>query len=483
MKQKSIKKNLLYNLIYQILVIIMPLITTPYIARVIGPKGSGIYSYTYSIASYFVLFAMLGIGNYGNRLIAQNRDDKNELSKSFSSLFFLHIIVTIIALIAYLVFTIFLSADKYKLFMFLQGIYVLSALFDINWLFFGLEEFKTTISRNIVIKIISVIFIFLFVRKPSDLIIYTLILNIGSLVSQLVLFPFLKRNGIRIVKFSVRDVIKHIKPMLVLFIPVIAVSIYKLMDKIMIGSLINVNEVGLYEYGERIINLPLSLITALGTVMLPRMSNLAAKGNDKLMKEYIDKSMKFVLLLSIPLAVGLIMISKDFIPFFLGEKYNGTIILVQLLAITIPIISFANVIRTQYLIPKCMDREYIISLMMGAFINLVLNYFLINKYHAMGACIATIAAEFVVMFYQIIVTRKMLNIRKHLEYLIKFLFISLFMALCLYLFNNVPINNSFIKISIKVVVGIIVYLFLSSKYINEFVSIKKMKTCLFRRKS
>ena len=472
MKQKSLKKNLMYNLIYQILAIIMPLITTPYIARVIGPTGSGTYSYTYSIANYFVIFAMLGISTYGSRLIAQNRDDRDKLSKEFTSLFILHIIISLTCLLFYLIFSIFI-VNNYEVYFLLQAIFVISAVFDINWLFFGLEEFKTTVTRNIIIKIISVICIFTFIKTSDDLIKYILILNGSTLLSQLVLFPFLKKNNIKFVKINKKDIIKHLKPMFVLFIPIIALSVYKMMDKIMLGKMINVTEVGLYEYGERIINLPMALITTLGTVMLPRMSNLISKGDEEAVKRYIDKSMKFVLFLSIPLSVGLIMISKDFIPFFLGDKYTGTIILVQLLAITVPIISFANVIRTQYLIPKKMDKEFVISIILGAVVNFILNYLLIKEYQAFGACIATIVAEFVVMFYQLITVIKLLPIKKYLTYILEFLIKSLIMALLIYSINWFNIDNIALKIIISISIGMLVYFVISIRYINEIINFKK----------
>ena len=238
----------------------------------------------------------------------------------------------------YLIFVFFI-ANNYKIYFIVQGLFVISALFDISWLFFGLEEFKTTVVRNIVIRLIALILIFTFVKSATDLIKYIIILQGSTLLSQLVLFPFLKKNKIKFVKVRREDVLKHFKPMLILFIPVIAVSIYKMMDKVMLGYMVDVKEVGLYEYGERIINLPMTLITALGTVMLPRMSNLVAKGDDETFKLYISKSIKFALFMSMPLCIGLIIVANDFIPFFLGDAYNKTIIIVQILAVTIPIIS------------------------------------------------------------------------------------------------------------------------------------------------
>lgn len=176
----SIKKNLTYSVIYQILIIIIPFITTPYISRIVGKEGIGIYSYTYSIAHYFIIFAMLGLNNYGNRVVAKCRDDKEKLSKEFSSIYVFQVIMSILMIILYLIY-IFICDKKYLIFSILQVLYVVSTLFDINWLFFGLEKFKLTIIRNVIIKVVSTIFIFLFIKKSEDLIIYTFILSISSL--------------------------------------------------------------------------------------------------------------------------------------------------------------------------------------------------------------------------------------------------------------------------------------------------------------
>lgn len=479
MKQKSLKKNFIYNILYQVLIIILPLITTPYISRVIGPTGTGINSYTYSITYYFVMFSMLGINNYGNRLIAKCRNDSEKMSKEFSSLFRLHVLLSIIAILVYLIY-VMIGVNEYKIYFLIQTVYLVSSLFDINWLFFGLEEFKITVTRNTIIKIISTLSIFLLVKKSDDLIIYILILGLSSLISNLLLFPFLKKNKVKLVKVDFKEITKHFKPLVVLFIPVIAVSIYKLMDKIMLGSMIDVKEVGLYEYGERIINLPMTIITALGTVMLPRISNLVANKEEEKIKKYIDKSMKFVLFLSIPLCFGIIIVANDFIPLFLGNGYMKTSTIVKILAITIPIISWANIIRTQYFLPKEMDKEYIRSVFLGAIINFILNIFLIKKYQSLGASIATVFAELVVMLYQTYKVRKFLPINNYLKYFAEFFIKSFIMSIIIYTFSLFDINI-IIKLIFQIMCGVIIYGIINIKYILETLNIKKFINMTKRR--
>ena len=274
----SVKKNLLYNMAYQILILIVPLITVPYVSRALGAENIGIYSYTYSIVYYFMLIAMLGINNYGNRTIAKSRDNKEELSRNFLGIYSIQFTLSIIMIAIYLFF-ISRFEKKYTLIGYIQVIYLISNALDINWFFFGIEKFKLTVTRNAMIKIISLICILLFVKNRDDLVIYTLILSGSTLICQLILPYFLKKE-ISLVKITKEDIFKHIKPCLILFMPVIAVSLYKVMDKIMIEKLSNVIEVGYYEQAEKIINIPIGIITALGTVMLPKISNLVQKNED-----------------------------------------------------------------------------------------------------------------------------------------------------------------------------------------------------------
>ena len=225
----SVKKNFIYNLSYQILIMILPLITTPYISRVIGAEGIGIQSYTYSIANYFVLFAMLGINNHGNRSIAMVKNNQEKLNKTFTSIYLIQAVMSIIMIVFYIIYIIFF-VKSYKIIFVIQLSYIIGALFDINWFFFGMEQFKITVTRNTIIKLMSVMSIFIFVKSENDLYLYSLILALGTLISQLILWNFIGKY-VKFTKVKFDDVKEHVIPMLVLFIPAISVSIYKIMDK------------------------------------------------------------------------------------------------------------------------------------------------------------------------------------------------------------------------------------------------------------
>lgn len=451
---------------------IIPILTAPYLARTIGATGVGTYSYTHSIVYYFMLLTLLGVNNYGNRSIAKVRDDKEKLSKTFWSIYALQLCMGAIMLLLYLTYVAVFDTE-HSIIALCQSLFIVSAILDINWLFFGLEEFKKTVTRNSIIKICNVILIFLFVKDNSDVWKYTLIMSGMTCIGQLVLWGF-ARKKIRLVPIKFADIKKHIKPNLTLFIPVIAVSLYKMMDKIMLGSMSSMAEVGYYENAEKIINIPLALITALGTVMLPRMSNIIAKGETHKINAYISKSTKFVMFASFAMCAGLIAVGKNFAPLFFGEEFEKTGVLIMLLSSTLPMISFANVLRTQYLIPKEMDSIFIKSVFLGAITNLIMNLIFIPNYGSIGACFGTITAEIMVMAYQAFKVKGRLPVQQYLRQSLPFLIKAIIMFGTIYPLNFISLPDT-ICIVVQVLAGCAIYSILNFRYISSLVNFKKLK--------
>lgn len=467
----KLKKNLLYNIAYQLLNLCLPIMTVPYVSRTLGVEGNGIYSYTYSIVNYFMIFAMLGISNYGNRTIAKNKDKKEQLSKEFLSIYRLQFIFTAISIIIYILYCIFIS--EYFIISVIEVIFLLSTLLDISWLYFGLEEFKKTVTRNILVKVISLALIFIFVKSKNDLYLYTAIMALSSLISQLVLWVSIKKYIIfKGLKLNNKDIRKHIKGIIILFIPVISYSIYKIMGKIMIGLLSSVEEVAYYEYAEKIINIPIGFITALGTVMLPKISNLVANMEFEKVKDYLFKAIKFIIFLAIPCFLGLVAIGSEFAVFFLGDEYSHSGNLIKLLAFTIPFTAWANVIRTQWLIPKENDNIYISTTILGALLNLVINVILIPKFAALGACIATVCSEVLITILQSFLSRKEINFKIFLKPVLYFIFSGLIMFISIQFIGQF-IENNLVMIIVEVILGVTIYSSLNLKYITEVLLSKR----------
>lgn len=460
----SFKKNLLYNIIYQCMLLVTPLITIPYVSRVLGAEGIGTYSYTYSIVYYFMIIAMLGINNYGSRTIAKARGNKEKLSSAFWSIYAIQFIMSVAMTACYIGYILICSPEHLSVAI-AQIIVLLSVFFDINWFFFGMEQFKLTVSRSIIIKIVSILMIFLFVRTSDDIVQYTIIMASSTLLSQIVLWPFLRKEILspRKVTISAKS---HIKHCLILFIPVIAVSLYKIMDKIMLGAMSGVSEVGFYEQAEKLINFPLALITALGTVILPRTSNLIANHEHKKVKELIGKSISFITFLSCPIALGLIAAADNFVPLFMGDGFAKSSILVCFLAVTVIFLSFANIIRTGFMTPKEMDKEYAILTITGGVVNLIINLILIPKLQSIGACIGTVVAEFVVMVLLIWFVRKDLPVLSYMKKPLIFLGKSIIMfciVMLVKLFNLSDLQT----VIAQTAIGVGVYAILNYNYISK----------------
>lgn len=454
----SVKKNFLYNALYNVLTLIIPLITTPYISRVMGAENIGIYSYAYSIAYYFGLFILLGLNNYGNRTIAGVREDKQKLSHTFCNIFTMQLFMGLIMITMYIVYIIFFATNRVMSLILM--IYLISVMLDINWFYFGLEEFKLTVTRNTIIKILNTILLFVFVKSQDDIYIYAFLIVSGMIVSQLILWGMIHKY-IVFVKPQINDVLSHIKPNLILFIPVIAISIYNTMDKIMLGMMSNMLEVGYYESSFKLTTIPVMATTSLGTVMLPRMSNLIANGNHKEAQKYIQKSLIASLFLSAPMALGLSAIVNEFVPMFYGNGYESCKEIIPVLILASIFIAWANVIRTQYLIPNKNDRIYIISVFLGAIVNVIINYLLIPKYQALGAAIGTLIAEMTVCLYQTIMVRKNIKVVKYFAQACPFVIFSIIMYLMVIC---VSAYSPLVTLVLKVIIGGITYITLSFIY-------------------
>jgi O-antigen/teichoic acid export membrane protein len=431
----------------------MPLITVPYISRILGKEGVGVYSYTLSIVQYFVILGSLGISIYGNRQIAYVRDDKEKMSKTFWSITFLKIATTSIALLFYMV-TFGLNSTYGNIYL-IQTINIIAAMIDISWLYMGLEDFKKTVNRNLMVKIIGVICIFLFVKSYEDLDKYVIINVSMTLFGNLVMWIYVPRTVLKIkIRFS--DITEHIIPTVQLFIPQISIQVYAVLNKTMLGSLANTGEVGLFEQSEKIIKLVLGLVTSLGVVMLPRMSNTFANGNNEKMNGYLNKSLQGVAYVSIPMAIGLAAVSKELVPWFFGPDFTNVSCLMVILTPILFFIAISNVLGVQYLLPTNRTKEFTVSVTIGAIINLILNFILIPYYKALGACIATVIAEFCVTLVQFISLRKNIKKKIILKSIVKYILSATVMFIVVR-FIGAYIGAKIITTIIQGVLGAIIY--------------------------
>lgn len=449
----SIKKNIVYQAVYEILLIILPFFTSPYISRLFGAEYLGVFSYTYSIAYYFQIFGMLGIKFHGNRSIARVRDNQEKLNIVYSEILTVHVLICLLSFLIYIIYC-FLMAE-YKIYSLIQGMLVLSSLFDVSWLFFGLERFKETVARNTLIKLLSVFSIFAFVHSVDDFWIYVLIMAGSQLLSQLILFV-MARKYVTFRVVAVKSLVNHLKPLVILFVPVLALSLFKFMDKIMLGALGSKVELGYYENAEKVLNIPLSVIFSLGSVMLPRMSNLIANDDKSALDKYMNLSLKYMTGLSFPMAFGMAGVATVFAPVFWGGGFISSGFIIAVLSISIPFSTIASVVRNQDLIPKGRDALYSYSIIAGAIVNLILNYLLIPKYEAIGVSIATVVAEIVVCLFELWFVRESKNYFIYIRKSVVFSIPAIFMYISIRLIGKL-LGIHIFTLFAQVLVGVAVF--------------------------
>ena len=458
----SIKKNIAYQSAYQLLIIILPLILAPYISRVLGAENIGIYSYTLSIASYFAMFAMLGIGAHGNRTIAAVREDERRLAETFSDLLFFHVFVSLVVIVAYAVFVIFADREL-KLFYIIQSIVVLSALLDVNWLFMGLEQFRLMVIRNMAVKLVQVICVFAFIRGSDDLWMFILIMALGTLMNSAVLWLFIGRF-VSFVRPTWTGIKHHVRPLLVLFIPAIAISVYKILSKIMLGAMTDHVQLGFYDNSEKIVLIPMGFIIAFNMVMIPRMSNLGAKEEKATQDRLTLISMKYVMMLAFAMAFGIAAIANGFAPLFFGEEFRECGPLIAGMCVMLPFLAFSNLIAAQYLIPHAKDAIYTTATVGGAVLSVAANLILVPRYQAMGAVAALVLAEVARCAVMFVATRKALPIWTYVKNGLPFLFMGVLMYALLYPIGQ-ALGESVAAILSQVGIGAVFYLVLCVAYL------------------
>lgn len=474
-------KNYLLNVSYQILAIILPLITTPYISRVLGAENIGIYSFTTSIATYFYLAAILGSSTYGQREIAYHRDDPHERSRTFWEVVLLRIVTTVVVLSAYALLIGFISENR-TLFW-IQALMIVSVITDVSWFFSGLEVFSVLVFRNACIKLAGLAFIFLTVKGPEDLWLYifgTLLIN---LLGYLSLWPYLRKYLCKIPVKELRP-FRHFKVTIRLFLPTIAVQVYTILDKTMIGLITDsAAQNGYYEQAEKVVKILLTLLTAMGSVMAPRISYLHANQDKETITVYLKKVYRFVFLLSIPMCLGLAITAKQFVPWFFGDGYDAVIPLLPIFSVLIVVIGMSNISGTQYLVSVGREKAFTVSVVCGAIVNFILNLLLIGRLEALGAAIASVIAEVTVTTVQLYYIRDVISLKQLWQSAKPYLFSGTVMLVICLIFQAIT-PASIVGLLVTAGAGVIVYFAVLLLIKDEFLlaTVSSLKEKLIKRK-
>lgn len=455
--QPSIKNNFILSTLYEILCVLAPFITAPYASRVLGAANIGIYSYTGSIEMYFSLVATLGTATYGKREIARTRANKELNSKIFWEIELLSVLSSVVALIGWGIFVFF--TKEYKLYYLLLTMNILSKMFDVSWFYRGLEQFKYTVTRNSAVKILGIVCLFVFVKKPEDLWIYFLFHVLFNLLGNLSMWITLPRF---LVKVNPKEfkLFNHFKETLVYFIPTIATSIYTVLDKTLIGVITkDPYQNGYYEQATKLVNIVKTLcFTSLNAVLGSRTAYLFEQNKLDEVKEKISLSMNYILHMSIPCCIGLIAIAKILVPIFYGDGYLSVILILQLLSPVLIINGVSNCLGNLYYIPAGLRNRSSMFLIAGSILNLILNLLFIPHYQAIGAVIGTLIAESVISLLYFVYCNHFLEFKTILRFSIKPLVSSLLMFAFIFIIGKFNFTNSdIIKLAIQIIFGILVY--------------------------
>ena len=451
----STKKNAAYNVAYRMFSVFLPLVTAPYLSRTVGTDGVGLYSLAWSVSYVFCLIGMLGLNDYGVRTIAQVRDNREELDRTFSAIWQMQLLVAGTTLVAWLGY-VFLVAGEEKVIALHLTMMSVSCLVSLDWCLMGLDIFKPIALRNTGVKLAAAACVFLFVKKKEDLWIYGFVWSLATLIGNLMSAASL-RGKVTYRPVPLRESLKHLKPCAVLFISVLAVNVYRTMDKVMVSAIAGVHENGLYENAEKIIYCLSGFISAIGTVMMPKVAHMQKEGATEKIARHIDRSMELILCMTSAMAFGVAAVADVFAPLFYGEDFRYSGALMAPLAFTLIMIGFANVIRTQVVLPQKRDHIFVKSVCCGAAVNLIANACLIPSMKSMGAVVGTLMAEMTVPVVQYIILRKELPYGQFMKYVGIYAVFGGVMLGCVRLVKTLVPAETWISLGIMTAAGIAVY--------------------------
>lgn len=453
-KTNKITKNYFYNLAYQLFIMLVPIITAPYLARVLGPDKQGIASYVCSVSSIISTITMLGIFSYGNRQIAYERDNKEKMSQTFWEIMIIRIIMALIGSVVY--FAVSFEMKEFRKYFYCYYLWLLAGYIDCTWVYVGLEDMKPAVVKNFFAKVFTVLGIFLFVKEQNDLKKYIFILSLSVLIANISAYTQLKKYILKPV-FNINKLFFHVKGAFHLFLPYVATLIYLQVDKIMIGLITQMpSQISYYENAEKIVTIPLTFITVLSTVMMPRIANEYSKSNFNMVKKYLTKATEISLFLAFPMCLGIMMISSKFIPWYLGKDYTPVILAIIILAPIIISNSLEGIAGKQYFTATNQIKILMISYISTAIINIIINIALIPYYGFVGAAIATLISSYLCIIIQYYYLTKQIKMRGIFTLSIKYGLYSLVMAIISYMITK-NLNPGIFTTSIQIFIGFTTY--------------------------
>lgn len=450
--KKNLFFNFLYQASYQLLLIVLPIITVPIVSKALGAEGVGIYNYVNSIVTYFVTFSALGIVNYGIREISMVRNDREALSRKFWEIETLSIYISILIILVYIVFSIYTGETIYFL---VSGLTLIGALFDITWFFQGVENFKKITIRNFIIRLVSFVSIVLFINDSSDLLLYIFINAASNLISQASLWLSIP-SLVDFVKVPISKSFSHLKPSLTFFISKLSMTAYQDATKTILGIMTNMAIVGLYSNAYVIVMMIANIINAMNIVLIPRMSNLYGQKDETKMIYILQKAIHLQLFFSIAITFGILVISNKLVGWFFGAEFSEIKIILPMLAPIVITQSFQMAVASQYLIPRNQMKSYNLSVMLGALITVIVTVLTVPYMSVYGAVLGINLGYLTVAILRLVLLYKQTTFRLEYSNLIKWITSAVIMYIAIRVGTD-NFESTLITTIIQIVIGTGIY--------------------------
>lgn len=465
---KSLIKNSLYNILYVLMNVVFPLVTTMYISRILLVEGIGKVAYAQTIASYFLTVASVGIPIYGIKAIASCGNDKEKTNEQFCELLYINVIVSVMSAIIY--FVMIFTVDSFKMELSLYcacGLQIILNAFNIEWLFKGKEDYGLILIRSFIIKLLSFISVILFVNENSDYVMYALISSValaGNHIWNLVC----AKKYVQL-RFTNLNLLRHIKPLAILLGTAILGTLYHKIDITMLGIMANERVVGLYSNAHKSINIILSATTAMTAVFLPRLSSLYYNSEKKELQSALHMGMDILSLFCIPACVGLYILAPQLTVLLYGEAFRAVAISLRLFVPLILINSYGDLFCYQLIIASGNENKRLLVNFMGVLINIGLNAVLIPRFYEKGATIASVLSEFVINVLLFIYIKKTIGFSVSMKSAIKSLLAAIGMGIVVYAITALGLSN-FVTCIMGIAVGLLTYFAFNLLISNEILT-------------
>lgn len=454
---KKTVKDIFYNAIYQVFLIVLPLLTIPILSRRIGSTGLGIYGYVFSISQFLMTVIAVGMNPFRIRNIAKSRKDKKALSLQFWNIYFIQFLIGLSVSFLYIAYIYFFDV-KYKNLYLIQLIFIVGLTLDISWFFQGIEEFSKVVIRNTVIKLSSVLLIIIFVSTKDDLWIYVFITSITNFLGSLVFWLSIHGKVGKPIFNS--NVFKQLwKPAFIILTPQLFMQVYTTLDKTIVGYFVDPTELSYYDQSQKIARIILAVLTSITIVMLPKISKAQAEGKSENILVYTKKSFDYTIIIALILFSVVFINTKEFVPWFFGENFKPMTINMLISCLIIVVSPIGGVFANQFAIAIEKDKEYAYPMIIGAIVSIIGNVAFVPTYGAVAATIVLVVVELLVFFFRVFFVRKEIKISYFFgKNVILFFIVNLTLTTWAYYFLPQLFSSSFLDMAIKSIMIFIIYL-------------------------